>query len=291
MYLGQLDWFSLAILASIASSLVEVFKKAVLKSDNIHPIAFGIYFNILVGVLALPFAVSGFGALHLDTYGWIMVLVMSFMYAVSNIFYYYALKMTEVSQVGIISASRSIWLLIGAFIFLGETLDAFKLAGVILITLGILIVYWEGKGLVGFGTAQFYLIIFAVVSCIPSIIGKYLLDNYFDNVASYQVLSYFLPAVFNAVLMPAAVVKIRPLLKFNKDNGLVIISAIMTAAAIHIYFLSLKAGGQISAVGPIWQASIILTVIFGILFLNERQNLLKKILSAVIVFAGVLLIR
>ena len=291
MYLIQLDWFSLAILASIASSMVEVFKKAVLKNDNIHPIAFAIYFNILVSLGALPFVFSGFSSLHLDFFTWLMVFFMGFLYAVSNIFYYYALKMTEVSQVGIISASRSIWLLIGGFIFLGETINTFKIAGAFLIVFGIMIVYWEGKSTVSFGKPQIFLLIFAVISCIPSIIAKHLLDNHFSDIASFQVLSYFIPAVFNAILMPCTVLKIKPLLKINKNNAFVIISSLLTTFAIFIYFTALKAGGQISVVGPIWQGSIILTVILGILFLNERQNLLRKLISIALVFISIYFIK
>ena len=291
MHLGQLDWFTLAIFASIASSLTEVFKKAVLKNSNIHPIAFGVYFNVLVSIVSLPFAFSSIISLHLNYSAWILTLIMGIMYAISNIFYYNALKMTEVSQVGIISSSRSIWLLIGGLIFLGERVNAFEIAGVILIVLGIIIIYWNGKGLADFGTPQIFLFIFAIVSCVPSIIGTYLLDNYFNNVALYQVLSYFLPAVFNIIFMPSALIKIKPLLKIDKNNIFVMISASLTAAAIFMYFSAFKAGGQLSVVGPIWQASIILTVVCGILFLNEKQKLLKKLSSVVIVVIGICLMR
>ena len=57
------------------------------------------------------------------------------------------------------------------------------------------------------------------------------------------------------------------------------------------FYLALDAGASISQLSPISRASIIVTVILSAFFLNERKDMGKKILSALLVSAGVLLLR
>ncbi|MEK9196479.1 MAG: GRP family sugar transporter, partial [Patescibacteria group bacterium] len=48
--------------------------------------------------------------------------------------------------------------------------------------------------------------------------------------------------------------------------------------------------GDVSAVAPINQTSIVITTLLAVIFLKERDHLPKKILAAMICFIGALLI-
>jgi uncharacterized membrane protein len=118
---------------------------------------------------------------------------------------------------------------------------------------------------------------------------KYLLTIF--SVSTYQVLSYFLQAAVTTALMPGSLKKVLPLMRFNKTNLIIISSAILLNFGASSYFFALKGGGEISKINPILQASIILTILFGIIFFNEKENVYKKLIGAAIVFLGVLLIK
>ena len=49
----QINWFTYALIAGIANSVVGILQKAVLKNKETDPVAFSIYFQLLVGIIAL----------------------------------------------------------------------------------------------------------------------------------------------------------------------------------------------------------------------------------------------
>ena len=63
-----------------------------------------------------------------------------------------------------------------------------------------------------------------------------------------------------------------------------------STSAITIY-LAYQAGGDASQLAPISLSRIVLTVVLAELFLNERTYLRNKIVAAVLVTIGVLLLR
>jgi len=56
------------------------------------------------------------------------------------------------------------------------------------------------------------------------------------------------------------------------------------------YLLALVSPGVTAQVGTIRQSTVILTVLFAIVFLNEKANLWRKIIAAVLVTIGVVLL-
>ena len=61
------------------------------------------------------------------------------------------------------------------------------------------------------------------------------------------------------------------------------------AAAVTI-FMAYEAGGTVTQIGPLGQISTILTVLLGITFLKERENWLQKLIGAIVIFSGVVLL-
>lgn len=284
------SWFSLAIISSILVSVVGVLQKIALRDKDTDPVAFSIFFQFMVGLTALIIAAYNPGHIEFNANMLLSAILMILAYAAASVLYYYSLKRTELSQVKIISSTRSLWLLIGGFIFLGEIITLNKFIGIILIILGIIVVYWQKGGFKGFELPQFLMVIYAVITAIAAILDKYLL-NYFTSASTYMVLSYMFPALLTAVFMPGSVKKIRPLLKFNKSNFIIVISALLLNLATFSFFTALQMGGEISSAGAIWQSSTIFSVILGILILSERENIKKKLIGAFMVLAGVIFIR
>lgn len=290
MGLVQFDWFTLTIISLTAASVVRILQKAALTEQKSDPIAFSIYFQLLVSLIAAIIASTNIGSYPKDMNVWLVALLISFLYAVLFILFYYALKHTEVSQVGILSATQSFWVLLGGVIFWNEPLSQNKIIGVLLIVFGIAAVYWRKGGFKGFGMPQLLVILCAILGGVLGVLDKYII-GYFSEPATYMVFSFLVPALLTAAFIPGAVKKIKPMLGWNKSNFLIIIGAILLNFGSIAYYLALKAGGEVSQIGPIFQSTTILTVILGIVFLNERENLGRKMLGAIIVFLGVLNIK
>ncbi|MGE5474710.1 MAG: EamA family transporter [Ignavibacteriales bacterium] len=284
----QTDWFLLAIFASIIASIVGVLQKAAI-NKTIDPVAFGIYFQSLVGIIGIPMAIINGDTLSLNIGTIQLLILMAFLCACANLLYYFALKSTEISQASILTSTSALWLLFGGLIFFGENLTIYKTSGVLLVVFGVFVIYYNKSSLKGFGIAQVFLLLSAVLSGFTGILDKHLIESL--PVSTYQVLSYLLQAVITAVLVPDSIKTIGSFFKSKKTNLIIICSAVLLNIGTYCYFSSLKIGGEISKINPILQASTILTIILGLIFFNEKQNLLKKIIGASIILIGVIFIK
>jgi len=113
--------------------------------------------------------------------------------------------------------------------------------------------------------------------------------KHFDAI-SYAVIMAFLPGIILLLLNPKAVKGFGVVknLSFLKKMGT--LGFFYSGQAI-LYFLALAVGGKASQIGPISQAQVIVTVVLAVILLKEKDNLLKKIIAAILVTIGVILMR
>jgi uncharacterized membrane protein len=121
------------------------------------------------------------------------------------------------------------------------------------------------------------------------VLDKYLIGFY--NIYAYQVLNFISCSIITAIIFPKSIKNVKEFLTIKKSNFYIMIAAFLGSIGCISYFISLKTGGEISQVGPILQSSMILTVLIGIIFLNEKERLIQKLISAVLMFVGVVLLR
>ena len=109
------------------------------------------------------------------------------------------------------------------------------------------------------------------------------------NLAFYVLIVIIVPAmlilVFEKVKLNDIVLEYR---KCNKTSLLLTSSSwvIMMITKLKSYSL-----GTVSVVAPISSLTVILTVLTGYLFFNERNNVIKKIISGILIVIGILLIK
>lgn len=164
MYFSSLNWYTLAVIASISVSVVGIFQKKALKHKTTDPIAFSIYFQLLVGIIAIPFCSKNFSSIK-PSFDLIFGLaIVSILYCLANVLFYYSLKIIELSQVRIITSTRPIWLLVGGFIVFNESLTIKKCMAVLLAVFGIGFVYWKKGNFKGFGKPQMLIFFYTLIS-------------------------------------------------------------------------------------------------------------------------------
>ena len=70
---------------------------------------------------------------------------MTVFYALFNFCLFRAYQTAEASEVSVLFASRTLWSVVAAAIFLQEALNFQKIVGIIFIVLGVIIVSWRSK--------------------------------------------------------------------------------------------------------------------------------------------------
>lgn len=282
----MLSWQLLVAISVVTNSVSVLLQKVILKDDKTDSIAFSIVFQIFTGLLILIYSlIRGFSVPNLIPLLPNLVL-MTILYGAGNIFIFKALKTSEASQFTIIFATRTIWSITAAVLFLGEGFTIKQLLGTALILSSIVLVAWQdklkfGKGtLLSLGAAAFFGLAFA---------NDALIVRNFD-VPSYMSIAFIIPALAVWAIFPKSTAKMKAMLEKEFIKKLGILGVFYAVSALTIFF-AYQIGRNAAQIAPLNQTSMILTVILAIIFLKEKSQLGRKILASILSFIGVLLLR
>jgi drug/metabolite transporter (DMT)-like permease len=271
-------------IAALAKSGERVFYRYIMINEDGGTFTFVHY--LLGSLFLLPFFLLGF-QWPSENIAWLIALISGICWAMAAFFGFKSYSLLQLSYRAPISKSKVFFVLILSMIFLKEVLTFEKILGTILIFFGIIILSYKHhttehqvkrKGIL-------FTIISVFLMAIALLIDKY--NMQFFNTNTYAFLTFILPA---AVLLPIALrnkSKITSILR-NKIKP-TIAAAGLCAFYYYLVLYSLKRFDA-STIAPILELSTVMAVIWGILFLKERQNILKKLIATAIVFVGALII-
>ncbi len=283
-----MDWLSLVLISTVSFSLTSILQRALLREEQSSPVAYAFVFQLFVSSLFVVYVlIYGFNIPPLLPVLPHLIL-MSLLYALGNLSLFKSLKLSEASEVAVISSTKSIWTVLTAALFLGEVITMSRLFGTFLVVFGVIVVTWKKK-VWNINKGYLYAILAAVFYGIAFTNDAYLV-NYFDDVPSYMVLAFIFPSLMVLIFQPSLV---KDLGSYKNKKSLVslLAASIFYAISAVTIFLAYQTGGEASQIAPISQSSIVLTVVFAYILLKERSNLIKKFIGSLIVFLGVLILR
>lgn len=285
----SLSWFPLVIIYILNNAISKILQKYALKGEEVDSNAFSAFFLLTVGVMTLPFLLVEKLVISTSPRIWLIVLLSGIFYTVCMALFYYALKNTEVSQVETIATTRAIWIMLLGVVFFQENLTISKFIGVFCIFLGLAVIYWKRGKFTGFSKPHLYTLLYAVI-----ISGAYALDKFcldYFSVAAYQVIIYCLPALLTVIFIPGTLGKIRLFLRPQKSTTIFFVCCFFQMISTLALYRAYQVGGELSVVGPLTQTSTVLTIFMGILFLQERWNLRRKVVGALLTIMGIVFIK
>lgn len=207
-------------------------------------------------------------------------------YAVSDRLNTDVRKGVEASTFSIMKQLSTVFMTFSGFLFFKEQFIVSKFIGAILIILSnIMIFYKKGEGkfnkYVGLG----------IISNICYTIALFLDVNYSEcfNLPFYVMLTLGVPAILIVIIERIKLSDLKN--EFSKENRLPILVTSITWSFCIVAQLRAYQLGNVSVVAPLCALLVILNVIFGYIFLKERDNLLKKIFAAGLIILGILLIK
>ena len=283
-----MPWLILVIISIVAGSVASILQRLLLKEEQSEPVTYGFVFQMIVFAILFAYALLAGGFVLPDLKPLALNLVlMTLFYALANLCLFKAFQTVEASDVAILMASRSIWTLATAALFLGEPFTVSKVIGTLIIIGGVVLLSWRKKKW-NFDKGHIYILLAAILFGCAFTNDAYLINHF--EVPSFTAFAFLLPGLAILAFRPSAVKKLSLFLDPKRLLKMLAASLFYGASALTIYF-AYKLGGEASIIAPISQTSIILIVLFGYLFLKERNNLLNKLLGMITVFAGVVLLQ
>jgi drug/metabolite transporter (DMT)-like permease len=283
-----MPWFVLAIASVLFFSVASLLQKVLMKDDKSDPHAYSIFFQILGAVLIGSFALwRGFIMPPIGQYPF-NFLLSAILYGSGTLFLFKALKYIEASEATIITSVRAIVTIVSAVLILGEVFDYKKGIGTVLILISAYVVTQKSRG-IKFNKGVVYALGMSLCYGL-AITNDAFIVKHVRDIFSFLTIGFLLPGIFLTIVKPTALGRLGQFLKPNVIAKMFIFTSFYLGGAVTFYF-ALQNGANASQITPIAQSTVIVTVILAAIFLGERDNLVKKSISAILVTIGVLLIK
>ncbi len=196
-------------------------------------------------------------------------------------------KGIEASTFSIINQLSTVFMIFAGLIFFKEPFILHKFIGAILIVFSNIIIFYkksEEKKLDKY-------VILGIIANLFLTAALFLDVNISDsfNLPFYATLTLGIPSILIFIFEKIKFSDIKQ--EFENGNKPAILITSVTWSLSMVAVLRAYQLGKVSIVAPLCALDVILNVIVGIFLLKEKDNVPKKILSACLIFIGILLIK
>lgn len=279
-------WIILVLIGTIFYSVTILLQREFLKGKESNSFAYSIFFLLSISFLIAIYAlITGFRVPAISPLTPNLVLMVA-LYALASLALYKGLKITDASQTSILSSSKSIWTMLAAIIFIGEPIRLWRIVGMILIILGIVVISLQ-KGEKRFHKGHILILVSAILFGLAFTNDAFLLKNF--EAIPYSVIAFGLPGLMLLLTRPKSIKEMKFFFDKKRILKVLAVSVLYAIASVMIY-LSYRLGGDASQIMPITQFSSILVVILGYVFLKERDIMFRKTIGSILALAGVFLL-
>ena len=243
-------------------------------------VPFGIVWSIAQGGFSLDFPVSI----------WWFFGLAGLLFALGNIAAFKANTKVEASQFAIITRFRVVVIVAASWLLLGDTLTPLQFLGACIVfgsSLSAVLLTRQKKRKSKVGIYTVIAVLSAVFMGLAITSEKYILSSV--NLATYVVIGWGLQAFFMTLLANRQLARVPALIKDGSIKTILLLGGLRTVAGF-CFINALQLSDNASLIGSIAALQVILVVIGGYIFLNEKKYGVQKFVAASAAFVGVLLL-
>lgn len=290
-------WVVLALLSALCLGFYDIFKKLSVRANDVLMV---LMLNTVFGALYMsPFLIAGitegnFGFGNTLS-GHLMILLKSVIVLGSWLLGYFAIKHLPLTVQGPINASRPVIVLVGALLIFGERLNLIQWIGIVIGFASLFFISRIGakEGFSLKHSRWIWMSIGAtVLGAVSALYDKYLLKSF----APIEVQGWY--SLYQCIIMVTVISVLRSLRKGDGATKFVwrltipCIALFLTVADMaYFYSLSLP-GSMVAVVSMIRRGSVIVSFLYGVVALHEKNikpklvDLGLLLLSLVLLVAG-----
>lgn len=284
-------WLALSFLSAFCLGFYDIFKKISLKANNVLLVLF---LNTVFGTALMSPVIIGQmaeGAIGLGGMeGHLKVILKAVIVLGSWICGYFAIKHLPLTIQGPINASRPVLVLVGALVIFGERLNAVQWAGILLGFSSLFFISRLGakEGFSFRHSKWLYLSILAtMLGAVSALYDKYLMRFY----APAEVQAWY--SLYQCLLMGLLVCVLWPRRgsgdKFHWRWCIPCISLFLTTADLAYFYALSYADSMIAIVSMVRRGSVVISFLYGVIALHEK-NIKAKVIDLCVLIVSLLLL-
>lgn len=274
--------YLVALLAGVLWGITESLNKSITE-DRFSSFSYFLIqmaFNVILYIV--PFLL--FGSLSNEPIAYFYLFLPTVFIFLGNLFLIKSYKTEDISNINILSRAGLIITFLSGVFLLREEVNILNVLGVFTIIAGILLIFYEGKGMKPTSG-----VLFALGSGILMGAMAYFrkLALFYFNPISVVFLSH-LSLVSILLILPQSRKHFIPI--FKKYKKRVLLSRVTAVTGFYLVIWAF-ANGKISVVNTNYETAFLLsTALIGIWFMQERKNVYKKLFGASFCILGILLL-
>ena len=206
-------------------------------------------------------------------------------YAINNFMIANVRKNLEASTIGILQQSYTVLMTLAGFVLFNEQVTLFKVIGILLITGGNILVFWQQKKT---KTLKYVWLGLLAYACS---VAAGLIDVGYSgefNLPFYTAFLYIVPALF---IFIGSRIKFADVIKeYKRANKRDYFITGFCWGVQYIALLVAYSTGEVSIVAPLASLSVFSNVIAGYFLLKEKDDVARKIVSAALAILGIVFI-
>ena len=281
-------WIFVAVLSAVFAGLTAILAKCGIRKTN-SDIATAIRtIVVLLFSILMVFVVGSQNTITtIDSKSWIFLILSGLATGASWICYFKALSIGDVNKVVPIDKSSTILSVLLAIILFGETNHLFvKLVGTVLIAIGTYLMIEKKISNNEIKNSKWilYAILSAIFATLTSILAKIGISGVESNLATAIRTVIILVMAWGIVFVKGEQKQLAEIDK--KELIFICLSGLSTGASWLCYYYAIQ-NGIVSVVVPIDKMSILVTILFSVIFLKEKLSK-KAILGLCLMCIGTL---
>lgn len=287
-------WVILAIVSALCLGLYDVTKKLSLRDNNVPAVLFlnTLFCSLLLSPVILSGILHGHIGLGDSWHGHIQIIIKAAIVLSSWLLGYFSIKHLPLTIAGPINASRPVMVLAGALLIFGERLNMLQWAGV---AMGFFSLYFISRigskeGFSKDNSKWIWLSIGAAfMGAVSALYDKHLMMQHFEPL---EVQAWY--TFYQFIIMGTTILLIS---RRNKAGGcplrwrwsILLISIFLTIADIAYFYALAQPQAMIAVVSMIRRGSVVVSFIYGVAALHER-NIRRKSIDLAILLTGLVLL-
>ena len=283
-------WITLVIIYGLFKGVRDITKKKAMQISSTIEVLFAYTLLSFIMSAFLSFCSGEASPLETDFSRLWIIGIKSSVIFIAWICSFKAIKKLPIGFYGIMDMSRVVIAAILSVVFLHEAPTAFKLAGMALVLLGLLLVNLKGEGENGQKANTVYILL-VLVSClmnaVSEILDKYLMGG--GNLSSGQLQFWYM--LFLVVLYLGYMLVSKTKINWKnlfKNYWLIIMSVLFVFGDKALFEACKYENSSVIAMTLIKQCSVLITIIGGRIVFKEKHTL-YKLLCAAIIISGIVI--